>query len=171
MLNIRDVYEDKRFSKSRKYSTETPRTQSEDVWRAHSVLIGPVEREGRIVGCIEMINKKSDPELGGRVVPFTKNDVGSRESWEQCLTRNDVGGRSAGITIRRGIKNKFQLFKTDWGNISSLKVSCGLSNGGKNPFRFAEDRRRRHRQQFHWTIAPRIACFHLLPGTPAKTTV
>jgi len=73
VLSIRDVYEDPRFSKSRKYSTTT-RTTSEDAWRAHSVLIGPVTRDGQIVGCLEMINKKSLPNLEGGCVPFSKND-------------------------------------------------------------------------------------------------
>lgn len=73
VLNIVDVYEDARFSKSRKYPVQS-RTLSEDVWRAHSVLIGPVMRGSQIVGCIEMINKKSLPNLEGGCVPFSKND-------------------------------------------------------------------------------------------------
>jgi len=74
VLNIRDVYEDPRFRKSRKYTTDSTRSVSEDAWRAHSVLVGPVTREGKIVGCIEMINKKSLPDLEGGCVPFSRND-------------------------------------------------------------------------------------------------
>ncbi len=76
MLNLADVYADSRFIASRKYDTNaSTRTSSENAWRAHSVLIGPVLRNGKIVGCIEMINKKSHPDLQGGCVPFTKNDV------------------------------------------------------------------------------------------------
>eukprot|EP00392_Amoebophrya_sp_AT5.2_P004678 g4686.t1 len=75
MLNLADVYADSRFVASRKYDTNaSTRTRSENAWRAHSVLIGPVLRNGKIVGCIEMINKKSHPDLQGGCVPFTKND-------------------------------------------------------------------------------------------------
>ncbi|CAD7940410.1 unnamed protein product [Amoebophrya sp. A120] len=75
MLNLADVYADERFVASRKYGTNAfTRTKSQNAWRAHSVLIGPVLRNGKIVGCIEMINKKSHPDLQGGCVPFSKND-------------------------------------------------------------------------------------------------
>ncbi|CAD7953290.1 unnamed protein product [Amoebophrya sp. A25] len=83
MLNLADVYADQRFRASRKYDTNArTRTTSENAWRAHSVLIGPVLRDGKIVGCIEMINKKSEPDLRGSCVPFTKND--ERLMWLLC---------------------------------------------------------------------------------------
>ena len=74
ILNIRDVYEEERFLKSRKYRTGKDKRREDDVWRAHSVLVAPVLRGDQIVGCIEMINKKSGADLGGEIVPFTKGD-------------------------------------------------------------------------------------------------
>jgi hypothetical protein len=70
VLNISDVYDDKRFQNTRKYSTGK-RTESENIWRARSILVGPVTRNGRIVGCIEMINRKNS---NGEIVPFDRTD-------------------------------------------------------------------------------------------------
>ena len=56
------------------YSTTKPPLQSpKDPWRAQSILIGPVKRGDKIIGVIEMINKKSanDPN---QVTGFSKSD-------------------------------------------------------------------------------------------------
>lgn len=70
ILNLSDVYEDPRFQSSRVYSVKG-RSAFQDIWRARSVLIGPVMRDGQCVGIIEVINKKA---ADGRVIAFSKGD-------------------------------------------------------------------------------------------------
>jgi hypothetical protein len=74
VLNVKDVYDDDRFSKSRKYRvSKVDRSRQEDIWRARSLLVVTVrDHNDKVIGCIEMINKKC--EKTGEIVPFNKTD-------------------------------------------------------------------------------------------------